>query len=274
MLTATFCHIPGIGYATERNLWKQGFISWELLMRNPDTVARVSKHEVSQFLQNSVQALSSDPRFFSQYLKTADAWRLFPHFRDSTAYLDIETTGLGDEAEITTIALYDGNDVTTYVNGRNLDDFILDIERFKVIITYNGISFDIPFIERYFRTKLDHAHIDLRYILARLGCRGGLKGCEKQMGINRGTLDGIDGSFAVILWREYERHRNEAALETLLAYNIEDTVNLERLMVEAYNRNVADTPFAHNLMLPYPDPPQLLFQPDNEIVAAIKQSVY
>ena len=274
MLKATFCHIPGIGYATERNLWKQGFTSWQRLMQNPDAVARVSKHEVSRFLQNSVQALTSDPRFFSQHLKTADTWRLFPHFRDSTAYLDIETTGLGEEAEITTIALYDGIDVTTYVNGQNLDDFIIDIERFKVIITYNGISFDIPFIERYFRTKLDHAQIDLRYILARLGYRGGLKGCEKQMGISRGTLDGIDGSFAVVLWREYERHRNQAALETLLAYNIEDTVNLERLMVEAYNRNVADTPFSRDLVLPYPDPPQLLFQPDNEIVAAIKQIVY
>jgi uncharacterized protein YprB with RNaseH-like and TPR domain len=274
MLTATFCHIPGIGHATEQNLWRQGLTSWDQLIQNPDIVARVSAHDISRFLHNSLLALESDPRFFTRHLKTADVWRIFPHFRDSSVYLDIETTGLGEDAEITTIALYDGSEISTYVNGRNLDDFIIDIQRFKVIVTYNGISFDIPFIERFFRTKLDHAQIDLRYILARLGCKGGLKGCEKQMGISRGTLDGIDGSFAVILWREYERQNNKAALETLLAYNIEDTVNLERLMVEAYNRNIAATPFAEELALPYPVPPQLLFQPDRDIVAAIKQFVY
>ena len=274
MLTATFCHIPGIGHATEQNLWKRGLTSWNQLMQNPDAVTRVSAHDIACFLHDSVLALESDPCFFTRHLKTADVWRIFPQFRDSSVYLDIETTGLGEEAEITTIALYDGSEVSTYVNGQNLDDFIIDIQRFKVIVTYNGISFDIPFIERYFRTKLDHAHIDLRYILARLGCRGGLKGCEKQMGINRGTLDGIDGSFAVILWREYERQNNQAALETLLAYNIEDTVNLERLMVEAYNRNITATPFADELTLPYPVPPQLLFQPDQELVAAIKRFVY
>jgi uncharacterized protein YprB with RNaseH-like and TPR domain len=114
----------------------------------------------------------------------------------------------------------------------------------------------------------------LRHVLARLGLKGGLKGCEKQMGINRGTLDGIDGAFAVLLWREYERYDNELALETLLAYNIEDTVNLERLLVEAYNRNVANTPFAETLYIPFPESPQLLFQPDTTIVSLIKQHHY
>ena len=274
MLSATFCHIPGVGSATERNLWAQGITSWKLLQQTPDIVPRVSRHEILRVLDESVRALEFDPGFFARLLKTKDLWRLFPHFRTSSAYLDIETTGLGDDAEITTIALYDGSHVKTYINGRNLDEFVDDIQPFKVLITYNGISFDLPFIERFFRIKLDHASIDLRYVLARLGCRGGLKGCEKQMGINRGTLDGIDGSFAVCLWREYERYNNLAALETLLAYNIEDTVNLERLMVEAYNRNIADTPFSNAFILPYPDPPRILFQPDQDVVTAIKQQMY
>ncbi|MEE4165667.1 MAG: ribonuclease H-like domain-containing protein [Desulfocapsaceae bacterium] len=274
MLTATFCHIPGVGHVTERNLWKQGITSWQHLLQVPDRIARVSRYDVAHVLQSSLRALDSDALFFSRLLKTADAWRLFPHFRTSTAYLDIETTGLGDEAEITTIALYDGDTVATYVNGRNLDNFVSDIENFKILVTYNGMSFDIPFIERFFRTRLGHAQIDLRYVLARLGFRGGLKGCEKQMGINRGALDGMDGSFAVALWHEYKRYGNEAALETLLAYNVEDTVNLERLMVEAYNRHITDTPFSREFTLPYPDPPELLFHPDREIVSAMRQYRY
>jgi hypothetical protein len=41
-------------------------------------------------------------------------------------------------------------------------------------------------------------------------------------------------------------------LETLLAYNIEDVVNLEQLMVIAYNLKLGETPFVgtHGLEMP------------------------
>ena len=111
------------------------------------------------------------------------SWRLFPEFRDSTAYLDIETTGLDRQFnKITTIAIYDGHKIKAYVNGQNLDNFIEDIQQYKVIVTYNGKSFDIPFIETFFNISLNHAQIDLRYVLYSLGFRGGLKGVERQFG--------------------------------------------------------------------------------------------
>jgi uncharacterized protein YprB with RNaseH-like and TPR domain len=270
MLKQTFCHIPGVGYATEKKLWEMGISSWEQLLDRPDLLTRVSNDEIVTILERSLQSLPDTPSYFADNLKKSEAWRLFPHYREKTAYLDIETTGLGEPFEITTIALYDGEKVYSYVNGRNLESFIDDVERFDILVSYNGICFDIPVIERVFRTKLHQAQIDLRYVLAQLGCRGGLKGCERQMGINRGILDGIDGSFAVLLWREYERTGSEAALETLMAYNIEDTVNLERLMVEGYNRNVEQTPFAQELLLGYPDSPQILYQPDPDIMALFR----
>lgn len=275
MLKQTFCHIPGVGYATEKKLWDAGITSWEKLIDEPDSISRVNNYEIVAVLEQSLTALADSPAFFANTLKKSDAWRLFPHYRTKTAYLDIETTGLGEPFEITSIALYDGQDVNTYVNGRNLERFIDDIECYDILVSYNGLCFDIPVIERYFRTRLHQAQIDLRYVLAQLGYRGGLKGCERQMGINRGMLDGFDGSFAVLLWREYERTGNEAALETLLAYNIEDTVNLERLMVEAYNRNAAQTPFGKDLYIDYPGSPQILYQPDPDILATLRAaSIY
>jgi hypothetical protein len=93
---------------------------------------------------------------------------------------------------------------------------------------------------------------------------------QRQIGINRGDLDGVDGFFAVLLWREYERYNDEKALETLLAYNIEDTVNLERLLVEAYNRNIAATPFAQELSIPFPGPADIPFQADRECVERLR----
>ncbi|MFZ4437691.1 MAG: ribonuclease H-like domain-containing protein, partial [Syntrophales bacterium] len=76
-----------------------------------------------------------------------------------------------------------------------------------------------------------------------LGFSGGLKGCERQMGIDRGDLKDIDGYEAVLLWYDYKRTGNKKSLETLIQYNSADARNLETLMVMAYNLKLKGTPF-------------------------------
>ncbi len=81
---------------------------------------------------------------------------------------------------------------------------------------------------------MDHMHVDLRYALRKIGLSGGLKHIEKKVGISRGDdLEGVDGYEAVKLWHRYERG-DEAALDKLIRYNIEDVVNLKTLMEKAY----------------------------------------
>ena len=214
-----------------------------------------------------------NPAYFSNLLPSNQCWRLFPEFRNSTVYLDIETTGLDRYFnDITTIVLYDGQAIKTYVQGQNLDDFIEDIQKYKVIVTYNGKSFDIPFIEHYFNIQLDHAQIDLRYVLYSLGFSGGLKGCERQLGMDRGDLRDIDGFFAVLLWDEYQKTSDPKALETLLSYNIQDTINLENLMVTAYNLKLKDTPFYETHMIADSPPPVNPYSADLATVDRIKNS--
>ena len=274
MLHHTFCHIPGIGRKTEQKLWEAGVTTWDA-WRDPCPLrlSAVVRNEASRFLDRSREALAGDPAFFTGNLASTEPWRIFPHFREKTVYLDIETTGLDEGAEVTCIAIYDGREIFTYVNGINLEVFVDDILRYQVIVTYNGKSFDIPFLERYFRIRLNQAQIDLRHVLGRLGFKGGLKGCEKQLGMNRGALDGVDGYFAVLLWHRYRTCHDTRALETLIAYNVEDTVNLERLMVEAYNRNILSTPFYDNLFLPFPEPPANPYLADHDCVQRIRKRV-
>jgi len=275
MLHHTFCHIPGIGLKTEKKLWEAGITCWEDWQNPcPIRLPAAARLDAARVLDGSLAALAGNPTYFTEKLAGSEPWRIFPHYRQRTAYLDIETTGLDDSAEVTTIALYNGQEVFTYVNGRNLQDFVDDIDHYQVIVSYNGKSFDIPFLERYFRIRLNQAQIDLRYVLARLGFKGGLKGCEKRLGLNRGNLDGVDGYFAVLLWQQYQLTNDERALETLLAYNIEDTVNLERLAVEAYNRNVLLTPFADQLALPCPASPPNPFVADYDCIERIRRAVY
>jgi hypothetical protein len=78
---------------------------------------------------------------------------------------------------------------------------------------------------------------------------------------------------AVLLWNFYRQTGEQRALDTLLAYNIMDTVNLEVLMVEAYNRSLATTPFQRNLTLPSPDQPPIPFKPDIELIAQLSETL-
>ena len=275
MLSNTFIHIPGIGVITEERLWESGIQGWDSFTEDfPIQISQNRKNNLSEGIEESKRHLANrNPSYFSELLPANQCWRLFPEFRDSIAYLDIETTGLDRYFNrITTIALYAGRSIFTYVQGQNLDDFVEDIQKYKVIVSYNGRSFDVPFIENYFKIRLNHAHIDLRYILYSLGFKGGLKGCERQLGMDRGDLKEIDGFFAVLLWDEYKRTGDQKVLETLLAYNVQDTVTLENLMVTAYNMKLKQTPFYEKLLITASPPPVNPHRVDLATVDRIKTS--
>lgn len=274
MLFHTFTHISGIGEATERRLWEAGIRCWDDFVEPwPQGFSGRRGEMVARHLAATRQSFATGATAVASLLRNNLHWRLYPHFRDRTAYLDIETTGLDKHSDqITSIALYDGRTVSTFVRNENLEEFVEAVSRYQVLVTYNGRCFDVPMLEHAFAIKLDQVHIDLRYLLQDLGITGGLKGCEKKLGIPRDDgLDGVDGRFAILLWREYQRTGNRAALETLLAYNIADTVNLETLMVLAYNRKVAQTPFADDLLLPIPTPPPSSLAADLPLVNALRQ---
>src|SRR3972149_2982460 len=87
------------------------------------------------------------------------------------------------EDAVTGGGLYDGRE-RSYVKGVNLEDLPRALERPKVLVTFNGARFDLPFLRRAFpRMRLDQIHVDLLHPLRRLGYRGGLKAIARQGGI-------------------------------------------------------------------------------------------
>ncbi len=162
MLKNTFQHIPRFGNKSEQQIWDSGIHHWDDVKEPyPKRFSKQKINKLSQSIQDSKEKYrNQDPKYFTDLLASGLHWRLFPDFRESTVYLDIETTGLTvEDADITTIAMYDGKVIKYYVNGQNLDEFVNDIQKYKVIVTYNGKCFDVPFIESYFRTEINHAHI-------------------------------------------------------------------------------------------------------------------
>jgi uncharacterized protein YprB with RNaseH-like and TPR domain len=274
MLINTFSHLPGIGPLTEKKLWDAGIRTWKDAVLWPDNIGKKAP-AIQQGIKTSLVHLENkNAKYFEDLLPASQHFRFFPEFRDTCVFLDIETTGLESTSVITTIALYDGCTTRCYVQGKNLDDFMTDIDRYQVIVTYNGKTFDLPFIQKQFNCRLPHAHIDLRYILKSLGFAGGLKKCERAMGIGRQDLDGVDGYFAILLWEEYQKNNDPRALDTLLAYNIEDVINLETLMVKAYNLKIRETCFSDSHTIPEPIKAVNPIKPDRQIIQKLKTAYY
>jgi uncharacterized protein YprB with RNaseH-like and TPR domain len=240
MLESYFRHLPGVGSAFEQKLRAAGIFTWSDAFRAPLPCSGAKARALLAGLEESRQRLEAgDARWFGDALPPAAQWRLFAHFRKSAAYVDIETTGLSAQCSITTIALYDGQSVRTYVQGINLEAFADDILPYKLLVTWNGRGFDAPILRRVLRIPLDRgsmAHLDLLPVFRSMGFRGGLKKVEQVFGLSRGELGGVDGWAAVQLWRAYELYGDPAALRTLLAYNVEDVLSLESLAVYALER--------------------------------------
>ena len=240
MLQHSFIHIKGIGEITEKRMWEKGFRTWDDFLNNHEKCG-LSDQKSRMILKNlslSKKAfLSYDHSFFEKCFPTREKWRLFEKFRNYAVYLDIETTGLSPfYDDITVIGLFDGTEEKAFVMGDNLHEFADRISPYKMIITFNGARFDLPFIRQALNISLDQIHIDLMYPLKRLGYAGGLKKIESALGIYRTyDLKDVDGFEAVRLWYAYKRNDDKAALDKLVKYNLEDTKNLKILMEFVYN---------------------------------------
>ena len=220
-----------MGEGTERRLWRQGVTHWDAFDRDVDGVGSTTADRIETFIDEARPRLADrDSTYFDRTFPSSERWRLYETFRDDACFFDIETTGLDhDRDEVTTVSVHSGDETRTLVNG---DDLTADalVDAFAgagLLVTFNGARFDIPFLETSFGVDLDYPHLDLMYTCKKLGLSGGLKAVEREVGIDRDRPD-ISGRDAVRLWRQYERG-DDAALDTLVSYNREDTVNLRAL---------------------------------------------
>jgi uncharacterized protein len=233
MLKHTFIHAERIGPATEKKLWLAGIQSWDhfLERQREDKLPGRNLDRLLPLVEESkLAARRRDVGFFGGRLKAADQWRLYSEFYEQAAFVDIETTGLSpDFDQITVIGLLAGGKFHAFVQGKNLDEFPAALADFPLAITFNGAQFDFQFLRRSFRDFNPPAHIDLRYPLAKLGHRGGLKEIERKLGIVRPAhLREVDGYEAVRLWSEHRRGKT-GALERLLEYCRHDVINMKPL---------------------------------------------
>ena len=241
LLEATFLHAQGIGRATEQRLWNAGASDWDAYLAVPDTawpLTRLQRALLTPTIAESKARLEAeDFAWFAEMLPAGEHWRAVPSFGHRLAFLDIETNGGMEAGDLTVVGIFDGFTLRQYVQGENLEQFPESLEETAILVTFFGTGFDLPFLRRAFpHLPMNQMHVDLCYMLKRLGYRGGLKQIEKRMGIHRPPQTaGLTGWDAVRLWREYRRGKDRS-LHTLLAYNADDVKNMATLLAEAYRR--------------------------------------
>ena len=243
MFRNSFIHIYGVGPKLEQALWREGICDWQTALDTPlERIAHSKSDWVKRGCEAALRAVDrSDLLHFAGCWPSRHAWRWLPSFVDRAVYLDIETDGEPKEiGTITCIGLYDGVRPRMLVHGRDLNALAEALAPYSMVVTYNGGSFDLPFIRAKFPgIKLPPLHVDLCPSLRQVGLRGGLKSIERQAGLERPeVVEEADGWTAVLLWRRHLQG-DDRALPTLLRYCAEDIVALEPLARIAYNRHLA-----------------------------------
>jgi len=106
-----------------------------------------------------------------------------------------------------------------------------ELKNYKLIVTFNGSSFDVPFINKLYPELLPSIpNFDVKSVTDRLNLKGGLKEIERKLGIKRSKIiEKFYGGDALTLWKMYRATGDDYYLNLLIEYNEEDIINLKTI---------------------------------------------
>lgn len=180
------------------------------------------------------------------------------------AFFDIETTGLSPKYNniiLTGFVIIDtvnlSGELIQYFAENTLEEKNILLETIETlknvdyVVTYNGKSFDMPFLyerckneaisyERLYNLDLYQLvknHSTLKNTLGSLS----QKSIEKFMGISDNREDEISGGKSVMLYSEYTHSLNDNLLNKILLHNADDVMQLSKLipLIKYFDMDIA-----------------------------------
>ena len=244
--------LPKIGIRTEQNLKDKGYTTIESL-KNHDKYCDAA----SKFMENI------DDLSFCEIIEILDNNRYSKKCRDNVLksisltdrenfkFMDIETLGLSNVPIILIgIAEIKKNKIISsqyflrdiYEEGAIIEAYLSHLDEDSVHVTFNGKSFDVPFIKnrcRYNRldADLDLPHLDLMYFAKNLW-KDDLPNCQLQtierelFGIER--EGDVPGQYIPNYYNTYLSERNIGPIVPIIEHNRQDIVSLASFLEKMY----------------------------------------
>ncbi|MCE5214605.1 MAG: ribonuclease H-like domain-containing protein [Methanobacterium sp.] len=245
--------IKGIGEAKERCLNKDGYGNIEDLLKHPQF--RDNAVEFLNTLENSpLDCLTQRCSNSHPYLLYASS---FGDIED-LLFFDIETMGLKDQPVILIglARIKDNNIMVKQYLSTNLKDeksmlegFVSDLSHKTVFVSFNGRSFDLPFIKSRnchhgIFEDLNFHHLDLLHFSRRTwgrtlpNCR--LQTLEKYL-FNHKRYDDVPSSQVPAFYQKYLQTGNIGPLIPIVEHNRQDVITLAMILSrlqEEHDKNV------------------------------------
>ena len=231
LLEQSLCMMKGVSPEAECRLRRQGVLTCHQLACEAERfLSRGHAGRIrAAFAEWEVARVNGLVDWMVGHLPAGHRVRALKDYWHEALFYDIETDGMTTAARITCISTFRNGQAHSFWRGHNLEDFLSEWTKAKILVSFNGKRFDTPIVCKTFGLTTAPTQIDLMGEAAHYGLRGGLKAIERQIGFNRTVADCQDGRGAIRFWEEYDRTHSEKALKALLEYNMEDVMSLEFL---------------------------------------------
>ncbi|WP_407461589.1 ribonuclease H-like domain-containing protein [Methanobrevibacter sp.] len=254
-LLSNFKLMPGVGLETEMKLKREGYDNlYDLLEHDRYSYKAeklIKKIEKNCFIKEFklLKQLTKYPGLKNSTLKSLNSLDPF-----NLKFMDIETLGLSS-APIILLGIAEIKGKYIESNQYLLRDkeeepalieaYLSHIDEASVHVTYNGASFDIPFIKnraRLYRMdcNLDQTHFDLMYPARNLwkdvlpNCK--LTTIEEEI-FNIKREDDVPGAFIPDYYESYLATKNIGPLIPIIEHNRMDIVSLADFLMKIYEES-------------------------------------
>lgn len=244
--------LPKIGLKTEQNLKNKGYTTIESL-KNHDMYADIATKFASRIEDMSYAEIIDllDTNRYSKKCRDNIIKSISLTDKENFKFMDIETLGLSNVPLILIgVAEIKKDKIITsqyflrriYEEPAAIEAYLSHLDEDSVHVTFNGKSFDVPFIRNrclYNRVRLDYRlpHLDLMYFAKNLwsdnlpNCR--LQTIEKELfGIER--QGDVPGQFIPGYYNTYISQDNIGPIVPIIEHNRQDIVSLAYFLEKMY----------------------------------------
>ena len=244
--------LPKIGVRTEMNLKNKGYMTIESLKGHDrysdaaskfiDNIDEMSFHEIVDVLDNNKYSKKCRDNLLKCISLTEP---------ENFKFMDIETKGLSNVPIILIgVAEIKGNDIIAsqyflrdYADEPNiLEAYLNHLDEDSIHVTFNGKSFDVPFIKNRCRYNgiegnLDLPHLDLMYFAKNLW-KDTLPNCQLQtiereiFGIER--EEDVPGQYIPGYYDAYLSQNNIGPVVPIIEHNAQDIISLASFLNKMY----------------------------------------